>query len=46
MYRGMHHPTDVLIGALLGVGALMVAAFVVRRWTSAEDTTDSSGLRP
>src|SRR3954447_14235991 len=25
MYRGMHHPTDVLVGLLLGVAALLIA---------------------
>jgi undecaprenyl-diphosphatase len=50
MYRGMHHPTDVLVGALLGIGALTVAVVVVRRW-NAEDTHEPptevpvSGLR-
>jgi undecaprenyl-diphosphatase len=30
VYRGMHHPTDVFAGALLGVGALTVALVAVR----------------
>jgi membrane-associated phospholipid phosphatase len=30
MYRGEHHPIDVLGGALMGVGALVVALFAVR----------------
>ena len=29
MYRGMHHPTDVMIGALFGLACLFVAAKVV-----------------
>ncbi len=29
MYRGMHYLTDVTVGALLGVGCLVVAAWVV-----------------
>ena len=29
-YRGMHHVTDVVAGALLGVGALAASAFAVR----------------
>jgi membrane-associated phospholipid phosphatase len=29
-YRGMHHLTDVVAGALLGVGALAASAFAVR----------------
>jgi membrane-associated phospholipid phosphatase len=30
MYRGMHHLTDVLAGALLGVACLVLAVFAVR----------------
>jgi len=30
MYRGMHHPLDVLGGALLGVGAILVLLFACR----------------
>jgi membrane-associated phospholipid phosphatase len=30
VYRGMHHPTDVAAGVLLGVGALAFALFAVR----------------
>jgi membrane-associated phospholipid phosphatase len=30
VYRGMHHPTDVIAGALLGAGCLVVAILVVR----------------
>jgi membrane-associated phospholipid phosphatase len=30
MYRGEHHPIDVLAGAVMGVGALLVALFAVR----------------
>jgi membrane-associated phospholipid phosphatase len=30
VYRGMHHPTDVIAGALLGAGCLVVAVLVVR----------------
>lgn len=28
VYRGLHHPIDVLAGALLGVGCLVIAVFV------------------
>jgi len=31
MYRGMHHPTDVVAGALLGTLAVIVATIIVRR---------------
>jgi undecaprenyl-diphosphatase len=30
VYRGLHHPTDVIAGAVLGAGCLVVAIFVVR----------------
>jgi membrane-associated phospholipid phosphatase len=30
VYRGLHHPTDVLAGALLGAGCLLVAVIAVR----------------
>jgi undecaprenyl-diphosphatase len=30
VYRGLHHPTDVLAGALLGTGCLCVAVMAVR----------------
>ena len=32
VYRGMHHPLDVLVGALLGVGCLVVALIAVRAY--------------
>jgi undecaprenyl-diphosphatase len=34
LYRGMHHPTDVIASVVLGSGAVMVALFAVRvTWT-------------
>jgi membrane-associated phospholipid phosphatase len=30
VYRGMHHPLDVIAGALMGSGCLLVALFVAR----------------
>jgi membrane-associated phospholipid phosphatase len=30
MYRGEHHPIDVAGGAVMGVGALIVALFAAR----------------
>jgi undecaprenyl-diphosphatase len=36
MYRGMHHPTDVGAGALMGVGALLVALIATRACDWAE----------
>jgi undecaprenyl-diphosphatase len=35
LYRGMHHPTDVIASVVLGSGAVMVALFAVRvTWTA------------
>jgi membrane-associated phospholipid phosphatase len=36
VYRGMHHPTDVLAGALLALMALTAAIFAARVWTAAK----------
>jgi undecaprenyl-diphosphatase len=30
IYRGMHHPTDAVAGALMGVGCVVVALLAVR----------------
>ena len=30
LYRGMHHPTDVMAGYLMGIGSVTVAVFAVR----------------
>jgi undecaprenyl-diphosphatase len=32
VYRGMHHPTDVVAGALLGVACLSVAIIATQPW--------------
>ena len=36
VYRGMHHPTDVVAGAALGAMALACAITAARVWTAAE----------
>jgi undecaprenyl-diphosphatase len=36
MYRGMHHPTDVTAGALVGIGTLVVALTAARAAKAAE----------
>lgn len=36
MYRGMHHPTDVAAGALVGIGTLIVAAAAARAAKASE----------
>ena len=40
MYRGMHHPLDVLGGALLGIGALCLIVFACRAAGAAADARD------
>ena len=35
VYRGMHNPTDVLCGAVIGIGCIVVASFAVRVGESA-----------
>jgi membrane-associated phospholipid phosphatase len=37
VYRGMHAPTDVFAGALLGVGSLIVAVLAVRAASAREE---------
>lgn len=39
IYRGDHHPTDVIAGLVLGMGALGVAVLVVRAWRGATAVT-------
>ncbi len=40
MYRGMHHPLDVLGGALVGIGALCLIVFACRAAGAASDARD------
>jgi membrane-associated phospholipid phosphatase len=42
MYRGMHHPTDVTAGLLVGVGSLVVALTAARVAGAAARTGDAS----
>lgn len=35
VYRGFHHPTDVLFGWVLGAAALWIAVLAVRTWSPA-----------
>jgi undecaprenyl-diphosphatase len=30
VYRGLHHPSDVIVGMLFGIGCLIAAAIAVR----------------
>lgn len=41
MYRGMHHPTDVAAGTLVGIGSLVVAIAAARAATAAESREGS-----
>jgi undecaprenyl-diphosphatase len=43
MYRGEHHPIDVLSGALIGAGAILVALFATR---AAGNAIDNRRARP
>jgi undecaprenyl-diphosphatase len=50
VYRGDHHPTDVMAGLALGVGALCVALLALRVWAArveptAPDRADTPGPR-
>jgi membrane-associated phospholipid phosphatase len=37
VYRGMHYPTDVVIGLLLGLAAVLASVFIVRRAITRRD---------
>jgi membrane-associated phospholipid phosphatase len=41
MYRGMHHPTDVAAGMLIGIGSLVVAIAAARAAKAAESRARS-----
>jgi membrane-associated phospholipid phosphatase len=32
VYRGLHHPTDVFVGALFGIACLVVAGMAIRAY--------------
>jgi undecaprenyl-diphosphatase len=51
VYRGLHHPTDVFVGALFGLACLAVAAIAIRSVTprssaGAPDSCETPGPRP
>lgn len=48
MYRGMHHPLDVLAGALIGVSSIAIALLATRAADAAADLQSSKdeGARP
>lgn len=42
VYRGMHHPTDVVVGLALGIGCVAVAFLAVRAWVGPATDSDST----
>jgi undecaprenyl-diphosphatase len=46
LYRGMHHPSDVVAGFLLGAGALLIANRAVLRPASARSSSRSASTKP
>jgi undecaprenyl-diphosphatase len=42
VYRGMHHPTDVIVGAAFGVACLWVATRSVRAGSATPESTGST----
>ena len=37
IYRGMHHPTDVIVGVLVGGTCIAIAYYAVRAWNRQDD---------
>ena len=46
IYRGMHHPSDVLVGALLGLACVAVAYVAVRAWVGNDDADPAPEVEP
>jgi undecaprenyl-diphosphatase len=46
IYRGMHHPTDVFAGVLLGVGCVLFAYFAVRAWVGGDPSESTEDMEP
>jgi len=46
MYRGMHHPTDVVGGALLGIVSVVVAVWILNRAPQAAALERGSATHP
>ncbi len=46
MYRGMHHPSDVVAGILMGIGALVVVVLAARASRAAAHRRDAAEALP
>jgi undecaprenyl-diphosphatase len=46
IYRGMHHPTDAVAGALMGAGCVLVALLAVRTAVAVADERRSRDRMP
>ena len=46
VYRGEHHPTDVIAGLVLGVGALLTGILAVRAWAARAHPADQPREAP
>jgi membrane-associated phospholipid phosphatase len=45
VYRGLHHPTDVFVGALFGIACLACAALAVRVTTRQLEAREANEVR-
>ena len=45
VYRGLHHPTDVICGLILGAAVLVVAVLAIRTWNPAEPEPEPEVIR-
>lgn len=43
VYRGMHHPTDVVMGLVLGASCVLVAWLAVKAWAGPDSAPASAG---
>jgi undecaprenyl-diphosphatase len=46
VYRGMHHPTDVIVGLMLGIGCVVVAFVAVRSWVGSASNAEPHRSAP
>jgi undecaprenyl-diphosphatase len=46
IYRGMHFPTDVVVGLLLGIACVVVAFLAVRSWVGSASSDEPARSAP